>query len=138
MTLDQDFLPLSYFTLRQARTEHTFSQELVVRSRDEGRYRWLAGLFGFYRRSAMDAPVLFKRDGIEELILRNANSGPVFRYDTDAEELLLSSDFRNPAFGAALYHESSFRLGRWTLTAGIRADFEHTRLHYRSRAKFDY
>ncbi len=138
MTLDQDFLPLSYFTLRQARTEHTFSQELVVRSRDEGRYRWLAGLFGFYRRSAMDAPVLFKRDGIEELILRNANSGPVFHYDTDAEELLLSSDFRNPAFGAALYHESSFRLGRWTLTAGIRADFEHTRLHYRSRAKFDY
>ncbi|MDE5623776.1 MAG: TonB-dependent receptor, partial [Alistipes sp.] len=138
MTLDQDFLPLSYFTLRQARTEWTLSEELLFRSHDRGRYRWLAGLFAFYRHSRIGAPVRFKRDGIEELILRNANFGPVFRYDTDAEELLLASDFRTPAFGAALYHESTFKFGRWTLAAGIRADFEHTRLHYRSRASCDY
>ncbi len=138
MTLDQDFLPLSYFTLRQARTEHTATQELVVRSRGTGRYRWIAGAFGFYRHATMEAPVNFKRTGIEELILKNANSGPIFRYDTDAQELLLASDFRNPAWGAALYHESSVKLGRWTLTAGIRADYERTRLAYRSRASLDY
>lgn len=138
MTLDQDFLPLSYFTLRQARTECTLSEELVFRSHDSGRYRWLAGLFAFYRHSRIGAPVLFKRDGIEELILRNANSGPVLRYDSDAQELLLASRFRNPAFGAALYHQSTLRLGRWTLAAGIRADFEHTRLRYHSNASFDY
>lgn len=138
MTLDQDFLPLSYFTLRQSRTEHTFSEEIVFRSHDRGRYRWIVGAFGFWRSSTMDAPVNFKRDGINELILRNANSSPVFRYDSDVDRLLLASDFRNPAFGAALYHESSLRLGRWTLTAGIRADFEQTRLRYRSRTSFDY
>ena len=138
MTLDQDFLPLSYFTLRQARTEHTLSEDLVFRSRDEGRYRWIAGVFGFYRSSAMEAPVNFKRTGIEELILRNANSSPALRYESDAEELLLASDFRNPAAGAALYHESRVRLGRWTLAAGLRADFEHTRLRYRSRTSLDY
>ena len=138
MTLDQDFLPLSYFTLRQARTEHTLSEDLVFRSRDEGRYRWIAGVFGFYRSSTMEAPVNFKRTGIEELILRNANSSPALRYESDAEELLLASDFRNPAAGAALYHESRVRLGRWTLAAGLRADFEHTRLRYRSRTSLDY
>ncbi|MDE7305048.1 MAG: TonB-dependent receptor [Alistipes sp.] len=138
MTLDQDFLPLSYFTLRQARTEHTATGELVFRSHERGRYRWIAGAFGFYRHATMQAPVHFKRTGIEELILANANSGPIFRYDTDAQELLLASDFRNPAWGAALYHESSVKLGRWTLTAGIRADYERTRLAYRSRASLDY
>lgn len=138
MTLDQDFLPLSYFTLRQARTEHTATGELVFRSREEGRYRWLAGAFGFYRHSTMQAPVRFKRDGIEELILANANRNPSFRYETDARELLLASDFRNPAWGAALYHESTLQLGRWILTLGIRADYERTRLEYRSRAEFPY
>lgn len=138
MTLDQDFLPLSYFTLRQARTEHTFSQELVFRSPDRGRYRWLAGAFGFYRRSAMQAPVNFKRTGIEELILRHANISPALRYESDAQELLLASDFRNPAVGAALYHESTVIVGRWRFAAGLRLDFEHARLRYHSRTSFDY
>ena len=138
MTLDQDFLPLSYFTLRQARTEHTLSQEVVVRSHEEGRYRWLVGAFGFYRRSTMQAPVRFKRTGIEELILKNANVSPALRYESDAEELLLASDFRNPSFGAALYHESAFVVGRWRFAAGLRLDFEHARLRYRSRTDFDY
>ncbi len=138
MTLDQDFLPLSYFTLRQARTEHTLSQELVVRSHDRGRYRWLAGAFGFYRRSTMEAPVNFKRTGIEELILKNANISPALRYESDAQELLLATDFRNPTAGAALYHESTFVIGRWRFAAGLRLDFEHTRLRYHSRTDFDY
>ncbi len=138
MTLDQDFLPLSYFTLRQAREEHTLSEDVVVRSPDEGRYRWTVGAFGFYRHSTMEAPVNFKRNGIDRLIIDNANRNPAFRYETDAEELLLASDFRNPAVGAALYHESRVELGRWTFAAGIRLDYEHTKLRYRSRADFPY
>ncbi len=138
MTLDQDFLPRSCFTLRQARTEHTATEELVFRSREEGRYRWLAGAFGFYRRSTMEAPVRFKRDGIDELILANANRNPTFRYETDAQELLLASDFRNPTWGAALYHESTLTVGRWQFTAGLRIDYERTQLEYRSRAEFPY
>ena len=138
MTLDQDFLPLSYFTLRQSRREHGITQDLVFRSREAGRYRWLCGAFGFYRGSRMEAPVNFKRTGIEELILKNANTGPVFRYESDAQELLLASDFRMPAWGAALYHESDLTAGRWRFSAGLRADFEHTGLSYRSRTDFDY
>ena len=138
MTLDQDFLPLSYFTLTQARTEHSLTEDLVFRSRDDHAYRWLFGAFGFYRHTRMEAPVHFKRTGIEELILRNANTNPDLLYGIEAEELPLESYFRMPVYGAALYHESRYALGRWLFTAGIRADFEHTRLRYRSRAELDY
>ncbi len=69
MILDQDFLPLSYFTLRQARTEHSVTEDLVFRSRGDKAYRWLLGAFGFYRHGTMNAPVHFKQTGIEELIL---------------------------------------------------------------------
>ena len=139
MTLDQDFTPLSYFTLRQAIREHALTEDLVFRSRGRERYGWLFGAFAFYRHQRMDAPVNFKRTGIERLILDNANRMPdLLRYAINAEELPLSSRFRMPAWGTALYHESRLRLGRWHLTAGLRADFERTQLRYRSRTELNY
>lgn len=143
MILDQDFLPLSYFTLRQARREHSVTEDLVFRSREGRKYRWLFGAFGFYRGGKMEAPVLFKRTGIEELIFANANkdSNDIYGWDQQAApgwELPLNSDFRNPVFGAALYHESTLTLGRWQLKAGIRVDWEHTQLDYRSQAALPY
>ena len=139
MTLDQDFTPLSYFTLRQAIREHALTEDLVFRSRGRERYGWLFGAFAFYRHQRMDAPVNFKRTGIERLILDNANRMPdLLRYEIDAEELPLSSRFRMPAWGTALYHESRLRLGRWHLTAGLRADFERTQLRYRRRTELNY
>ena len=47
MTLDQDFLPESYFTLTQAKQDHGLTEDIVVRSRGEGRYGWLVGALGF-------------------------------------------------------------------------------------------
>lgn len=142
MILDQDFTPLSYFTLKQARKEHTVTEDVVFRSRDGRRYGWLFGAFGFYRRGTMDAPVHFKRTGIDELILENANKhlGPIWneQYSSDMQELPLYSDFRMPVYGGAVYHESNLRLGRWRLTAGIRFDVEHTSLTYHSRTDMDY
>lgn len=140
MNLDQDFLPLSYFTLKQARTSHALTEDLVFRSRDEGRYRWLFGLFGFYRHDRMDAPVNFKQTGIEELILKNANENdPQYRYDAwDNNELLLGSDFRNPTAGAAVYHESNLTAGRWRFTVGLRFDYEHSRLRYHNNTQTGY
>ena len=140
MNLDQDFLPLSYFTLKQARTSHALTEDLVFRSREERRYRWLFGLFGFYRRDRMDAPVNFKQTGIEELILKNANDNdPQYHYDAwDDDELLLGSDFRNPTAGAAVYHESNLTAGRWRFTVGLRFDYEHSRLHYHNHTRTGY
>ena len=55
-------------------------EDLVVRAKEGKRYEWLFGAFGFYRHGTMHAPVVFKRAGIEELIIANANQylGPVW------------------------------------------------------------
>lgn len=135
MILDQDFLPLSYFTLRQARREHTLTEDLVFRSRGDRAYRWLFGVFGFYRHSNMEAPVNFKETGIDRLIFGYAAD---YGFSKAENELLLESDFRNPSYGAALYHESNYRLDNWRFTAGIRADYERTELHYASRTELNY
>lgn len=127
MTLDQDFRPESYFTLEQKRREHALSQEVVVRSRGTGRYQWLVGAFGFLKRGTMQAPVLFKEVGIEELILSNIAPGIEVLFP---EEFLLDSDFKQQTYGVALYHESSLSLGRWLLTAGLRFDMEWAGLDY--------
>lgn len=139
MTLDQDFLPLSYFTLRQAQREHNITEDLVVRSHDDRRYGWLFGAFGFYRHGTMQAPVQFKRTGVDELIFAHANAYlDNIRFEKCADELLLNSDFRMPSYGGALYHESRFAAGRWHFTAGLRVDIERTTLRYRSRSELDY
>lgn len=131
MMMDQDFLPLSYFTLMQQRKEHAITEEIVFRSTNESGYRWLVGAFGFWKQSDMYAPVVFREDGIERLIIANVEDKtgltPVF-----PEEFPLDSRFDMPTFGAAIYHESSYALNRWLFTAGIRIDHERAKMHYRS------
>lgn len=129
MTLDQDFRPESYFTLEQIRREHALTQEVVVRSATKSRYQWLTGAFGFWKGGDMLAPVLFKEEGIQNLILGNIPDGIEVDFPT---EFLLDSDFDQQTYGAALYHESSLKLGRWLLTVGLRLDMEWARLEYLS------
>ncbi len=140
MRLDQDFLPLSYFTLQQALREHCVTEEAVFRSTDRTGYGWLFGAFGFYRHGTMSAPVEFKQTGVDELIFAHANAwlGDEIRFSKCSDQLLLASDFRMPSFGGALYHESRWQAGRWSFTAGLRIDVEQTRLNYRSRSDLDF
>ena len=137
MILDQDFLPLSYFTLTQARREHAVTEDLVFRSPDDKAYRWLLGAFGFYRHTSMHAPVLFKEDGIRNLILDRFEPQGIHA-EWGEDTFLLDSRFRTPDYGAALYHESTYDAGRWRFTAGLRVDFEASKLHYRSYAEATY
>ena len=140
MVMDQDFLPLSYFTLEQAKQQHDISEDIIIRSRVQSRYKWMAGVFGFYKHQKMQAPVTFLSDGIENLILKNVNqySGYPGQYrwgkvdGTMGDRLLLGSDFRTSTLGWALYHESSLTAGRWAFTLGVRLDSEHITMHYRN------
>lgn len=136
MILDQDFLADSYFTLRQSRREHGLTQEVVLRSQGNGRYGWLFGAFGFYRHSDMEAPVLFKEDGIRELIADKVTEQTGLTPEFYEDTFPLDSRFRNPSGGAALYHQSRFEVGRWQFTAALRADFEWTRLAYASATQY--
>ena len=134
MTLDQDFTVHDYFTLTQARREHAVTQDFIARSHDktEG-YSWLTGLSGFYRRYRMDAPVDFYDYGIAQLIEKHANDAlPEYPVAWDTRSFKLGSHFTSPSWGAALYHESTYHWGQFTLQAGVRLDYEHARLNFRS------
>ena len=140
MTLDQDFTPRDYFTLTQARREHAITQDLVARSHNyvEG-YNWLVGASGFFRRYTMHAPVDFYDYGIADMIERNFNEAlPEYPIEWDARTFLLDSEFTSPNWGAALYHESHYNWGQWTVSAGLRIDYEHARLNYRSETHTGY
>ncbi|MCM1022391.1 MAG: TonB-dependent receptor [Muribaculum sp.] len=138
MTLDQDFLPIPYFTLTQARHECAFTQDFIVRG-DKGRYNWLAGMFGFYKHTSMSAPVTFKQTGIDSLVIKHRNQyNPEYPIVWQDNSFLLGSRFRQPVWGVALYHQSQLNLGKWELTFGIRLDYEKTALNYRSTCQTGY
>lgn len=140
MTLDQDFLPENYFTLTQAKKETAVTEELMMKGESGDRnYRWLAGFFGFYRHLNMSAPVTFKTDGIERLIISHRNdANPNYPISWNEDSFVLNSDFTMPSFGLSLYHESDYDAGRWHFTAGIRLDFENSVLNYISRCNTSY
>lgn len=140
MTLDQDFTVRDYFTLTQARREHAITQDLIARSHEKAEgYNWLTGASGFYRRYKMDAPVTFYDYGIGQLIENQVNRAiPEYPIAWDTRSFELGSHFTSPNWGAALYHESTYHWGQWTLQAGLRLDYEHARLNYRSETHTGY
>ncbi|MBR5820960.1 MAG: TonB-dependent receptor [Alistipes sp.] len=138
MRLDNDFTPLDYFTLRQAIKEHVVTEDLIFRSRGARTYNYLFGLYGFYRAQKMEAPVLFKTTGVDEIIFKAANaSGRVEMHAT--EDMPLNSSFKSPAYGFAAYHESSLKFGKWEAKAGLRIEHEQVRLetHGEGSLKFN-
>lgn len=143
MLMDQDFRPVSMFTLRQQQYENAFTQEFIARSTHTRRWQWISGISGFYRHIRMEAPVLFKKEGIEQLILANANAGlhtvfPDAELLIREEEFPIESRFKLPASGISFYHQSTVATGRWSWVAGVRLDYEHTAIRYANEAEIGY
>lgn len=138
MTLDQDFLPLDYFTLTQKSREWALTQDFV----GKGKWKsvdWLFGLFGFYKHNAMLAPVTFKPTGIDRLILEHVNSSnPNYPHVWDEDSFVLDSDFSNNVWGIAAYHQSTLELPKWDFTLGLRLDVERSSLHYANDCSTSY
>ena len=136
MDMDQDFTPKSMFTLNQIQEQVAFTQEFIFKPKTHTVW-WdsQTGLFAMVKLNRMSAPVRFLKDGIKSLILDNANSGipqELGRLNIQEENFLIYSDFDIALGNVAAYHESYFNTGRWTFTAGLRLDFEASRMRYDS------
>lgn len=136
MDMDQDFTPKSMFTLNQIQEQVAFTQEFIFKPKTHAVW-WdsQTGLFAMMKLNKMSAPVRFLKDGIKSLILDNANSGipqELGRLNIQEENFLIYSDFYIALGNVAAYHESYFNTGRWTFTAGLRLDFEASRMRYDS------
>lgn len=136
MDMDQDFTPKSMFTLNQIQEQVAFTQEFIFKPKTHTVW-WdsQTGLFAMVKLNKMSAPVRFLKDGIKSLILDNADSGipqELGRLNIQEENFLIYSDFDIALGNVAAYHESYFNTGRWTFTAGLRLDFETSRMRYDS------
>jgi len=142
MTLDQDFLPKSYFTITQSQNEKAVTQEFVFKTSIKNRWQSISGIFGFYKDLKMSAPVTFKQDGIDLLILAKANEAieQYFGGTISFKEpsFPIKSDFWLPNFGVSAYHQSSYSLSHWVFTAGLRVDFEYAYINYKNSAVINY
>ena len=144
MLLDNDFTAESYFTLQQEQHEHAVTQEFIAKQHDKSNpWQWNTGVFAFAKWLKTESPVTFKRDGIENLILKNANAGirtvfPENGIEIADDSFPISCSFDIPTVGAAVFHESKWRSGRWQLTAGLRIDFEHARMDYDENCDIRY
>ena len=143
MRMDQDYTERSIFTLQQKQNSGAGTLEVLVRKADtKARWQPTGGCFAFFRGNHMHAPVTFKRDGIQTLILDNANAhipADIGYLSISDEEMPVTSDFDILSWNVALFHQSVYRTGAWLLTAGVRIDYEGawmgydclTLLHYR-------
>lgn len=138
MTLDQDFTTDDMFTLTQKKREWGFTEDLFCRG-SRGSYSWLGGVFAFYRPSHMDAPVHFKDMGISTLIEGHRNDvNPDYPIAWYTRRFTLGSNFDTRNGGVALYHESRYEHGAWTVEAALRLDYEHNTLLWRSECATGY
>ena len=134
MRMDQDYTPASIFTLRQLERSGAGTLEVRLR-RADARAAWQpqTGFFAMYRHNRMSAPVTFKREGIQRLILDNANAHipeNIGYLDIPDEAFPVNSEFRTSTWNAALFHESVYTTGKWQLTAGLRLDYEGGLMDY--------
>ena len=134
MLMDQDYTEHSIFTLQQRQLSGAGTLELSLRRADtDAAWQPLTGMFSFYKRNSLHAPVVFRREGIESLILNNANSHiptDIGYLTISDNEIPVNSDFLIDTWNAALFHESVFNMERWLYTAGLRIDFEGGDMDY--------
>ena len=103
MRMDQDYTPESIFTLQQKQLSTAGTLEIRFRRKD-GTVAWQpqTGLFTLFKFNHLAAPVTFKRDGIQRLILDNANG----HIPADIGYLSIP----DPEFPV----DSDFLIGAWT------------------------
>lgn len=142
MRMDQDYTARPVFTLQQTQLSGAATAEVLARRKDkDAAWQPVTGFFTYYKLNRQKAPVHFKRVGIEELILNNANSNipkDIGQLDIPDTEMPIYSNFLTGSWNAALFHESVFHLDRWTLTAGLRLDYEGASMDYDCLAQLHY
>ncbi len=144
MNMDQDYTTAPIFTLRQAQRVHGGTADaMLFGAKPRKWYDWHVGAGGFVRHNSLAAPVTFLRQGIDSLILKNANAGIASVFKGDSLEIHdntipIISDFQLLNIGAAIWHQSTFSINNWRITLGLRLDYEHVAMKYDAQAELDW
>ena len=147
MHMDQDFSPSDTYTLEQKQRINSISEEITFKSKPGKAWQWTTGLFGFYQNMNTNGPVIFYKDGIN-FLNTNINGyfpdlsqmGMSMNLGIKNENLNIPSTMDTPSWSTAVFHQSTFHLGNWELSAGLRLEYEKMQMDYNSHAStlFDY
>lgn len=139
MFMDQDFLPVSIYTIEQKQRLNTISEEITFKSKNNKRWQWVTGVSGFYQWLHTTGPVNFMEDGVTDMIEGNINNTfkkihlddprrtPEMSLDVLNNRIRVSGSFDTPVFSTALYHQSTFNdlfVKGLSVTAGLRLEYE--------------
>lgn len=144
MFMDQDFTPANIFNIEQKQKINTLSEEIILKSKPNRRWQWTTGAFGFYQWLHTDGPVVFHKDGINQIIEGNANNvfdrlsamgAPAMHMSINNPSMRVSGSFDTPILSGAVFHQSTFNnllVEGLSATIGLRLDYEKTRMDYNS------
>ena len=142
MRMDQDYTPDEVFTLQQKQASAALTADASLRGSGlDGKWQRSTGFFGFFKYNNLDAPVTFRRDGIQRLILDHANANipsDIGYLSIPDQSLPVNSLFDIICGSIAAYHESVLTLGRWQLTAGLRLEWEGGSMSYKCLSDLHY
>ena len=113
--VDQDFTTDDLYFVTQNQDLGMFSQEINILSYENETYDWLFGLFAF--KQSLDKTVYFEM-GEDQLAL------------LPYSEYWYTKNYDNTNSGFAFFHQSTLKSGGFSLTLGIRADYEKATLGY--------
>ena len=147
MFMDQDFSPSDTYTLEQKQRINSISEEITFKSKPGQAWQWTTGLFGFYQDMRTTGPVVFYNDGIDFLNTTIngyfpdlSQMGMSMSLGLKNENLDIPSTMDTPSWSTAIFHQSTYHIGNWELSAGLRLEYEKMQMDYNSHASalFDY
>ena len=145
MVMDQDYTPASIFTLQQRQQQHNAYLDAILHGKSPASwYHYSIGATAYLKHNTMAAPMTFLREGIETLILANANKGIHTAFPNDSleiqnEEIAIPSDFGFMNLAGGIYHQSTFSpIGGLSIEVGLRVDIEYSSMEFQSSADLDY
>ncbi len=154
MFMDQDFSSANIFTLQQKQKSHNLSEELALKgSWSNIGLDYVVGGFVSKQWLKTNAPVVFGKDGIQQFIQSGIDKGfeaankamnPMgmslgLVIDDDAMEV--PGLFDTPMFNTAAFGQLTKRdlfIKGLDLTAGVRVDYEHTKMDYDTYATSNF
>lgn len=139
MKMDQDYTEKSVFTLNQKQKQYAWSEEVAIRSNHKKNYQWSFGAYGFYNSLNTDGPVVFKEDGLKDVLQKAfdemVKNPKLTVYGDAGNQIYFPGYFKTPTFGFAAFHQSTYNnlfTEGLSITAGIRLDYEKAKLDYDS------
>lgn len=136
MFMDQDYSSADIFTLEQNQKLNTITQEITLRNKSDGVWQWTTGAFMSHQSLNTYAPVVFRGEGMSMLqetingYFPASISGMTLGLGFNSSEMPIPADFDTPVNNVALFHQSNFNIGSWTLTVGGRLEHERMKNIY--------